>query len=152
MGLLKEQRYLEHFRQNENIKIISIKTTSANFNKRFDCISTFFKALKNGLYSNGTSFTNREAMRGLSGVYFSLEMEEEMQIIIAYDSGIKSLNQLDTSVRIKKLLSVGIEVKFGTYPEYEPLIMNIFGIRRKIQPFGDYYFANQSSLKDGIAN
>jgi len=88
----------------------------------------------------------------LSGVYFSLEMEEEMQIIIAYDSGIKSLNQLDTSVRIKKLLSVGIEVKFGTYPEYEPLIMNIFGIRRKIQPFGDYYFANQSSLKDGIAN
>jgi hypothetical protein len=151
MGLLKEQRYLEHFRQNENIKIISIKTTSANFNKRFDCISTFFKALKNGLYSFSNR-TNREVMRGLSGAYFSLEMGEEMQIIIVYDASKKSLNQLDTLVRIKKLLSVGIEVKFGTYPEYEPLIMNIFGIRRKIQPFGDYYFTNQSSLKDSIAN
>lgn len=151
MGLLKEKRYLEHFRNNENIRVISITTTSENFDKRYDCISDFFKSLKNGLYSFSRR-TNREVMRGLSGVYFSLEMGEEMQIIIVYDASIKELNQLDTSVRLKKLLGIGIEINFGTFPEYEATIMNMFGIRRKIQPFGEYYFSKKSSLKNDIAS
>ena len=153
MGLHKEQRYLEHFRNNENIRIISVKTTSNNFDKRFDCISSFWRALKNGLYSygNNNNRTNRQVFKGLSGIYFSLATGEEMQIIIVYDAGIKDLNQLDTAVRLKKLLGLGIKIQFGTYPEYEPDIMKMFGIRRKIQPFGDYYYANKSSLKGNIA-
>jgi hypothetical protein len=151
MGLLKEKRYLEHFRNNENIRIISIITTSKNFEKKFDSsISSFWKALKNGLYSFGGR-TNRQVMRGLSGVYFSLEMGEEMQIIIVYDASKKALNQLDTSIRLKKLLGLNIQIEYGTFEAFEPAIQNMFGIRRKIQPFGDYYFANKSSLKGKIA-
>jgi hypothetical protein len=82
-------------------------------------------------------------MKGLTGVYFSLEMGEELEIIIVYDSSIKSLNQLDTSVRLKKLLGLGIQIQYGAFPEYESTIQNMFGIRRKIQLFGDYYFKQQ---------
>lgn len=139
MGLLKEQRVLADLKNNKDIRIISIKTTNDNFNKRFDCISVFFKSLKNGLYAINKR-TNREVMKGLTGVYFSLEMGEDFQILIVYDSSIKSLNNLDTAARLKKLLGLKIKIEFGTYDEFEPVIKNMFGIRRKIQPFGDYYF------------
>ena len=139
MGLIKEQRVLADLKNNKNIRIISINTTTVNFNKRFDCISAFFKSLKNGLYSINKR-TNREVMKGLTGVYFSLELGEEFQILIVYDSSVKSLNNLDTTVRLKKLLGLKIQIEFGAYDEFEPVIKNMFGIRRKIQPFGDYYF------------
>jgi hypothetical protein len=139
MGLLKEQRLLTDLENNKNLKVISIQTTNENFNQRFDCISNFWRALKNGLYSINTR-TNREVMRGLTGVYFSLEMVDEMQIIIIYDSSIKSLNHLDTSVRLMKLLGFDIRITYGTFEEYKPVIKQMFGIRRKIQPFGEYYF------------
>jgi hypothetical protein len=139
MGLLKEQRLLTDLENNKNLKVISIQTTNENFNHRFDCISNFWRALKNGLYSINNR-TNREVMRGLTGVYFSLEMVDEMQIIIIYDSSIKSLNQLDTSVRLMKLLGFDIKITYGTFEEYKPVIKQMFGIRRKIQPFGEYYF------------
>jgi hypothetical protein len=44
-------------------------------------------------------------MKGLTGVYFSLELGEEFQILIVYDSSVKSLTNLDTAVRLKKLLN-----------------------------------------------
>jgi hypothetical protein len=139
MGLIKEQRILTDLKNNKNIRIISIITTSDNFNKRFDCISAFFKSLKNSLSSIHLR-TNREVMKGLTGVYFSLEMGEEFQILIVYDSSVKALNNLDTAVRLKKLLGLKIKLEFGNYDDFEPVIKNMFGIRRKIQPFGDYYF------------
>ena len=139
MGLLKEQRILADLKSNNNIRIISIKTTAENFNRRFDCISQFWKALSNGLYSINKK-TNRAVMNGLTGVYFSLEQGDYFQILIVYDSSIKSLKNLDTAARLKKLLGLKIKIEFGTYDEFEPVIKNMFGIRRKIQPFGDYYF------------
>lgn len=139
MGLIKEQRILENLKNNNNTLIISIKTTSENFNRRFDSISNFWKSFKNGLYSIGNR-TNRDVLKGLTGVYFSLELGNEFQIIIVFDSSIKSINNLDTSLRLKKLLGLKIQIEFGTYDEFEPAIKYMFEIRRKIQPFGDYYF------------
>jgi len=140
MGLRKEQSVLDDIKNNKDTRIISIKTTSENFNNRFDgSISLFWKSLKNGLYSINKR-TNREVMKGLTGVYFSLEMGNEFQIIIVYDSSYKKLNNLDTSVRLKKLLGLDIEIEFGTFPEFEKTIYTMFGIKRVIQPFGESYF------------
>lgn len=140
MGLRKEQSVISEFKNNKNTRIISIKTTSENFNKRYDgSISLFWKSLKNGLNSI-KNLTNREVFKGLTGIYLSLEMGNEFQIIIVYDSSIKKLNNLDTSVRLKKLLGFEIEIEFGTFPEFEKNIYTMFGIKRVIQPFGECYF------------
>ena len=86
MPLLKvQQNILTKLKENQNLEAIQIKTTTADFNKRFDgSISKFFKSVKNGLNSfNGVS--NREYFKGISGAYFSLADSEEFEIIIIYD-------------------------------------------------------------------
>ncbi len=140
MSLLKEQRLINNLKQNKNLQVIQIITTNENFERRFDgSISSFFKSLKNGLYTfQGVS--NREYFRGISGVYFSLEDINDFEIIIVYDTSIKKLNRIQILTRLKKLLGLEIKVQFGTFDEYEPRIMEMLGIRRKTQTFGEYYF------------
>ena len=106
MPLLTDQRTLIKLKDNEHLEAIQVKTTTENFNERFDgSISQFFKTLKNGLNSfNGVS--NREYFKGISGAYFSLSDGEEFEIIIIYDSSIKKLNQLQVITRLKKLLGL----------------------------------------------
>ena len=93
MSLLKEQIILNTLKENKNYQVIQIITTNQNFEDRFEgSISLFFRSLKNGLYSfNGVS--NREYFKGISGVYFSLEEVEKFEIIIVYDTTVKTLNQ-----------------------------------------------------------
>lgn len=140
MPLLKvQQNILTKLKDNQNLEAIQIKTTTANFNKRFDgSISKFFKSVKNGLNSfNGVS--NREYFKGISGAYFSLADSEEFEIIIIYDSTFKKLNPLQVSTRLKKLLGLNIEVTYGTYDDYASRIFYMLGITRKSQTFGEYY-------------
>ena len=139
MPLIQDQRTLIKLKDNQNLEAIQIKTTTENFNKRFDgSISHFFKTLKNGLNSfNGVS--NREYFRGISGAYFSLSDSEEFEIIIIYDTSIKKLNPLQVSTRLKKLLGMNIEVSYGTYDDFAPRILYMLGITRKTQTFGEYY-------------
>ncbi len=139
MPLIQDQRTLSKLKDNKNLDAIHIKTTTENFNKRFDgSISQFFKTLKNGLNSlNGVS--NRVYFKGISGAYFSLADSEEFEIIIIYDTTFKKLNPLQISTRLKKLLGHNIEIAFGTYSEYAPRIFYMLGITRKSQTFGDYY-------------
>jgi hypothetical protein len=140
MPLLKvQQNILTKLKDNRNLEAIQIKTTTADFNKRFDgSISKFFKSVKNGLNSfNGVS--NREYFKGISGAYFSLADSEEFEIIIIYDTTVKKLNPIQISTRLKKLLGHNIEIAFGTYSEYAPRIFYMLGITRKSQTFGDYY-------------
>jgi hypothetical protein len=108
MPLIKDQRTLIKLKDNQNLEAIQIKTTTENFNERFDgSISYFFKSLKNGLNSfNGVS--NREYFKGISGAYFSLSDSEEFEIIIIYDISIKKLNPLQVTTRLKKLLGMKI--------------------------------------------
>ena len=139
MPLIQDQRTLIKLKDNQNLEAIQIKTTTENFNKRFDgSISYFFKSLKNGLNSfNG--LTNREYFKGISGAYFSLSDSEEFEIIIIYDTTVKKLNPLQVSTRLKKLLGLNIEVSYGTYDDFAPRIFYMFGIIRKTQAFGEYY-------------
>lgn len=104
MSLLKEQRILNTLKENKNNQVIQVITTNQNFEERFNgSISLFFRSLKNGLYSfNGVS--NREYFKGISGVYFSLEEVDKFEIIIVYDTTVKTLNQTQVITRLRKLL------------------------------------------------
>ncbi len=139
MPLIQDQLTLIKLKDNKNLDAIHIKTSTENFNKRFDgSISQFFKTLKNGLNSlNGVS--NRVFFKNISGAYFSLSDSEEFEIIIIYDTSIKKLNPLQVSTRLKKLLGQNIEIAFGTYEGYASRIFYMLGITRKSQTFGDYY-------------
>ena len=139
MTLIQDQRTLIKLKDNNNLDAIHIKTTTENFNKRFDgSMSQFFKTLKNGLNSlNGVS--NRVYFKGISGAYFSLADSEEFEIIIIYDTTVKKLNPLQVSTRLKKLLGLNIEIAFGTYDDYASRIFHMLGITRKSQTFGEYY-------------
>jgi hypothetical protein len=139
MPLIQDQRTLIKLKDNNNLEAIQIKTTTENFNIRFNgSISKFFKALKNGLASiNGIS--NREYFKNISGSYFSLSDSEEFEIIIIYDTSVKKLNQLQVSTRLRKLLGIGIEINFGNYDDFAPRIVHMLGITRKSQTFGEYY-------------
>ena len=143
MSLLKEQRILKTLKENKNNHVIQVITTNQNFDDRFEgSISLFFRSLKNGLYSfNGVS--NREYFKGISGVYFSLEDIDKFEIIIVYDTTIKTLNQIQVITRLRKLLGFNIDVKFGLFEEYETRVNEMLGIRRRTQSFGDYYFNNK---------
>ena len=143
MSLLKEQRILNTLKENKNYQVIQIITTNQNFEDRFEgSISLFFRSLKNGLYSfNGVS--NREYFKGISGVYFSLEEVEKFEIIIVYDTTVKTLNQIQVITRLRKLLGFNIDVKFGLLEDYETRIREMLGIKRKTQSFGDHYFNNK---------
>jgi hypothetical protein len=139
MSLLKQQSILNNIKINNDLKVISIKTSSDNFNKRFkSSVSLFWKSFKNGLYS--IRRTNREFFKGISGVYFSLQIKQEFQILILYDNSKTILNEIEIKARIKKLIGQDTEVKLGVFQEYEETINEILGIRQKVQPFGDYYF------------
>ncbi len=147
MPLLTDQRTLIKLKDNEHLEAIQIKTTTENFNERFDgSISQFFKTLKNGLNSmNGVS--NREYFKGISGAYFSLSDGEEFEIIIIYDTSIKKLNQLQVTTRLKKLLGLNIQITFGTFDDFAPRIFHMLGITRRSQTFGEYYSNIEESRK-----
>ena len=140
MSLLKEQRILNTLSENKNYQLIQIKTTPHIINERFGgSISKWFKSWKNGLYGyNG--ITNREYFKGLSGVYLSLEEANNIEIIIVYKSTNKTLNQIQITTRLRKLLGFNAEVKFGQFDDFEKRIKEILSIKRNTQTFGDYYF------------
>jgi len=140
MSLYLEQSIISRLKEIKNLQVIQVKSTSKNFEKKFGgSISLFFRSLKNGLYSF-QGITNREYFKGISGVYFSLEDLEVFEIIIVYDTTIKTLNRIQVMTRLKKLLGLDIEIKIGEFIEFEKRIQEMIGIRRKTQSFGDYYF------------
>lgn len=121
-----------------NFGVIHIKTSPIIFHKRFLGVSSFFKSLKNGLYSIN-KVPNRIYFRGLSGVYMSLEMDSHLEIIILYDSNITPLNSLQVKTRVVKLLGLGTEVKLGILGEFKNEIDRIKTIKTETQIFGGYY-------------
>jgi hypothetical protein len=146
MNLLKEQRILELIEDNKNINVIYIKTTTENFKKRFDNnTSNFWKKWKNGLYSH-SGVTNRMVMKSINGFYISLQVQNETEILIIYNS--KQLNKLDTSVRLKKLIGLNTKIEFGTYSDFESKIKRMTEIKKTIQPFGEFYLTNNNFKKN----
>jgi hypothetical protein len=151
----REILLMEKIRENKNVIVIQIITNNKLFEERFDgSMSYFFRCLKNGLYTlgiggrrgGGSGMTNREYFKNISGMYFSLEKSEELEILILVDKSSKHLNELQVKARIKKLLGINTQIKIGELEEFEERIKEMFGIKRRTQVFGDYYFENK---KDG---
>ena len=139
MNLQKEERILKRLDKISNLEVIYIVCKSPIFYKRFSEVSKFFRSVKNGLYSTGGQ-TNRQFFKEISGVYFSLENQNNIEILIVYDDSIKSLNHLQITTRIKKLLGLSISVEIGDYIQYSSKIQDFLKIRRRLQPFGEIYF------------
>ena len=139
MSPIQAQNILEDLKDRKNLQAIQIKTTSLNFNSRFDSsISLFFRSLKNGLYSiQGTS--NRAYFKGLSGIYFSECDGDDFEIIIIYDTTFNNLNRIQVISRLRKLLGFDIQTEFGSFEQFEVRIRQMVGIVRKTQTFGDWY-------------
>jgi hypothetical protein len=136
---MKEQRLLDLFAQNPNMRGIRVVTSSINFEKLFGgSIGYFFKTLKNSLQSvNGVS--NRQFFKNLSGAYFSLDNSKEFEIILIYDEKLSNLPETQVKIRLKKLLGHDIKIQFGTFLEFSARIKEMLGIVRKSQVFGDFY-------------
>jgi hypothetical protein len=129
---------LNEILESDNFGVIYIKTSPIIFHKRFFGISNFFKTLKNGLYSIN-KVSNRVYFRGISGIYMSLEMDSNLEIIILYNPQITPLNSLQVKTRVRKLLGLGTEVKLGLINDYQNQIERISKIKTESQVFGDYY-------------
>lgn len=140
MSLLQEQRILNTLSENNNYQVIQIITTPHIINEKFEgSISKWFRSVKNGLYSfNGVP--NRHFFRGISGFYLSLEEANNIEIIVVYDTTSKSLNPIQTSTRLRKLLGFNTEVKYGQFDDFENRIKEMLSIKRNTQIFGDLYF------------
>ena len=63
----------------------------------------------------------------------------KFEIIIVYDTSVNTLNQTQVITRLRKLLGLDIQVNFGEFEQFEPRIREMVGIKRKTQPFGNYY-------------
>ena len=80
MNLQKEERILKRLDKISNLEVIYIVCKSPIFYKRFSEVSKFFRSVKNGLYSTGGQ-TNRQFFKEISGVYFSLENQNNIEIL-----------------------------------------------------------------------
>jgi|688.fasta_scaffold110367_3 hypothetical protein len=132
------RKKLNEIVESDHFGVIQIKTSPVIFHKRFFGVSSFFKSLKNGLYSIN-KIPNRTYFRGLSGVYMSLEMDSNLEIIILYDLTITPLNSLQVKTRIVKLLGLGTEVNLGLISDFKIHIDRILQVKTENRVFGEYY-------------
>jgi len=146
MSLLKEQKILNTLKENKNLQVFQVITSNQNLEKRFDGnVSSLFKSIKNNL-NTVHGISNREYFRGLSGLYYSLEELDRFEIIIVYDTTIKTLCKIQVVTRLRKLLGFDIEVNFGLFEDFEPRINELISVRRKTQTFGDYYYNKTNKI------
>jgi hypothetical protein len=138
MSLIQAQSIIESLQERKNLQAIHIKTSYANFNKRFSDVSKFFRTMKNSLHSVGRQ-TNRVFFKGLSGIYFSETDGTDFEIIIIYDDTVNELNRIQVITRLRKLLGFDIQIDFGSFDQFESRISQMVGIQRKVQKFGNWY-------------
>jgi hypothetical protein len=138
MSLNQAQSIIESIQGRKNLQAINIKTSFANFNKRFSDVSKFFRTMKNSLHAVGRQ-TNRTFFKGLSGMYLSETDGINFEIIIIYDDNIKELNRIQVITRLRKLLGFDIQIDFGSFDQFEFRIRQMVGVERKVQKFGNWY-------------
>jgi len=138
MSLIQAQSIIESLQERKNLQAIHIKTSYANFNKRFSDVSKFFRTMKNSLHAVGRQ-TNRVFFKGLSGVYFSETDGTDFEIIIIYDDTVNELNRIQVITRLRKLLGFDIQIDFGSFDQFDVRIRQMVGVERKVQKFGNWY-------------
>ena len=129
---------IESIQGRKNLQVIHIKTSFANFNKRFSHVSKFFRTMKNSLHAVGRQ-TNRSFFKGLSGMYLSETDGIDFEIIIIYDDNVNELNRIQVITRLRKLLGFDIQIDFGSFDQFDVRIRQMVGIERKVQKFGNWY-------------
>ena len=138
MALIQAQSIIESLQGRKDLHAIHIKTSYANFNKRFSDVSKFFRTMKNSLHSLGRQ-TNRVFFKGLSGIYFSETDGINFEIIIIYEDSINELNRTQVITRLRKLLGFDIKLDLGSFDKFETKISQMVGVERKVQKFGNWY-------------
>jgi hypothetical protein len=138
MSLIQAQSIIEYLQERKNLQAIHIKTSYANFNKRFSDVSKFFRTMKNSLHAVGRQ-TNRVFFKGLSGIYFSETDGTNFEIIIIYEDSINELNRTQVITRLRKLLGFDIKLDLGSFDKFETKISQMVGVERKVQKFGNWY-------------
>jgi hypothetical protein len=138
MALIQAQSIIESLQGRKDLHAIHIKTSYANFNKRFSDVSKFFRTMKNSLHSLGRQ-TNRVFFKGLSGIYFSETDGTNFEIIIIYEDSINELNRTQVITRLRKLLGFDIKLDLGSFDKFETKISQMVGVERKVQKFGNWY-------------
>ena len=138
MSLNQAQSIIESIQGKKNLQAIHIKTSFANFNKRFSDVSKFFRTMKNSLHAVGRQ-TNRTFFKGLSGMYLSETDGIDFEIIIIYDDNVKELNRIQVITRLRKLLGFDIQIDFGSFDQFDDRIRQMVGVERKVQKFGNWY-------------
>jgi len=138
MSLIQAQSIIETLQGKKNLQAIHIKTSFANFNKRFCDVSKFFRTMKNSLHAVGRQ-TNRTFFKGLSGMYLSETDGIDFEIIIIYDDTINELNRTQVITRLRKLLGFDIQIDFGSFDQFDVRIRQMVRIQRKVQKFGNWY-------------
>jgi hypothetical protein len=138
MSLIQAQSIIESIQGRKNLQAIHIKTSFANFNKRFSDVSKFFRTMKNSLHAVGRQ-TNRTFFKGLSGMYLSETDGIDFEIIIIYDDNVKELNRIQVITRLRKLLGFDIQIDFGSFDQFDVRIRQMVGVERKVQKFGNWY-------------
>jgi hypothetical protein len=138
MSLIQAQSIIEYLQERKNLQAIKIKTSYANFNKRFSDVSKFFRTMKNSLHAVGRQ-TNRTFFKGLSGMYLSETDGIDFEIIIIYDDTINELNRIQVITRLRKLLGFDIQIDFGSFDQFDVRIRQMVGVERKVQKFGNWY-------------
>lgn len=141
MPLHNDYQFIMSFVSKYDVQIIHIECNRELFGKRFSSTKDFFRKLKNGLYSFN-KISNRVFFKGISGVYLSLDTNTTMSILILLDLSKGPLNELQTSIRIKKLLGLSVKIDFPDKSLIETLICDYFQFTREFQSFGDLYFRN----------
>ena len=131
-------RIIESIQGRKNLQAIHIKTSFANFNKRFSDVSNFFRTMKNSLHAVGRQ-TNRTFFKGLSGMYLYETDGIDFEIIIIYDDNVKELNRIQVITRLRKLLGFDIKLDLGSFDKFETKISQMVGVERKVQKFGNWY-------------
>ena len=138
MALIQAQSIIESLQGRKDLHAIHIKTSYANFNKRFSDVSKFFRTMKNSLHSLGRQ-TNRVFFKGLSGIYFSETDGTDFESIIIYEDSINELNRTQVITRLRKLLGFDIKLDLGSFDKFETKISQMVGVERKVQKFGNWY-------------
>jgi len=138
MSLIQAQSIIESLQGRKDLHAIHIKTSHANFIKRFRDVSRFFRTMKNSLHSVGR-LTNRDFFKGLSGIYFSETNGNDFEIIIIYDDTINELNRIQVITRLRKLLGYDIHIEMGSFEQFKVRVTQMVEIERKVQKFGNWY-------------
>ena len=139
---------LEKIKETENNRPFTIVVVEYDSEEFFDknySISKWFQKLTNSK-SSTSRLTNRDWFKNIDGGFYKYEVTTDTTKIIMAFTSIKSIHELDLTVRINKIGPKPIELKIGIqdWELFNQYFTTLFDIRTGTETFGtlktmDYY-------------